>query len=427
MLTANTEHMDDVHSLASSHAGPAIETEGHEAFTRLRSALVALVGSTLGEVTAAELGDGLGLSRKLGWQVWRLAFASDPFGRAGVLPTEHSLEQVMARGRVHGAPDAVVQELGRAIRAFEVVRQVHAGSREVLEAMLRSVTNPSEPEAIGESTRREAHNANCLIWGSEVGLWYICDIFAPSQVEPSRLDMVSLSGLYGVRRLRPTGRCIIHGLGVRPVVPDPKVVYPQPLYETEAIAGSLEPLILPFCSQPIPAHRQIADLYGQRRVELIEGSLGDAGAVTLVGGEIDRLAGPQFRDGPRTQARFSTHFVQPVRSFVLDLIVHRDVAWKVEPRVETFGELGGLSIDQAKRDAADILPVACGFTHKGGGLLAAVASEIPQHRDLLRWTFRKTGWDIEEFDTYRLALRFPVLPSCLTVAIDLPDAPTTAS
>lgn len=404
----------------SSSVHLALETDGREAFGRLRAALAGLVGATLGTgVSAAEVADGLGVSRKLGWQVWRLAFAADPFERAGVLPTRHSLEQVLVRAREQGVPEAAAEELVRAISGFEAVRQSHKGSRELFESMLRSVVNPSEPEAISESVRRDAHEANCLIWGSEIGLSYTCDIFAPNPEQPDWLDMVYLSGLYSVRRLRPTGRCIVHGLGTRVPSSVPERDSPRPLMGGGESA--LEPLILPFCTHPIPAHRALPDFCGQRRVELVEGSLGDAGSVSLVSGEWNPLAGPHYREGERQQARFSTHFMQPIRHFVFDLMLHREVAWSPIPSVDIFGELGRMELDQAKRDPADLLPVGCEFQNCGQGLLAAVSSKIPQHSELLRWSFRQVGWDIEEFTTLRLSLRYPVLPSCLTVAFDLPE------
>ena len=413
-LRMSMQHAHDVNA-----GSLAIETEGREAFGRLRAALAGSVRAALGEVSAAEVADGLGLSRKLGWQVWRLAFAADPFGRAGVLPTRHSLEQVLARALEHGAPASAGEELARAISGFEAVRQAHKGSRELLEAMLRSVVSPSVPETISESVRRDAHDANCMIWGSEIGLSYTCDIFAPNPEKPSWLDMTYLSGLYSVRRLRPTGRCIVHGLGTRVPSSAPAGDSPTPLMDGGESA--LEPLILPFCTHPIPAHRALPDFCGQRRVELVEGSLGDAGSVSLVSGEWNRLAGPHYREGKRRQARFSTHFMQPIRHFVFDLILHREVAWPRTPRVDIFGELGKMELDQAGRDPADLLPVECAFQNLGQGLLAAVSSEIPQHHELLRWTFRRVGWDIEEFTTLRLSLRYPVLPSCLTVAFDLSE------
>ena len=98
---------------------------------------------------------------------------------------------------------------------------------------------------------------------------------------------------------------------------------------------------------------------------------------------------------------------KPSALLVLDLIVHRESfpGAQVESMVhESLGEVN--TLDEAA--AGHQFPVEEGVTKLGRADTVNLA-EFPQYRALLQHAAGRVGWQLSEFDVYRLRVPYPIM------------------
>jgi hypothetical protein len=88
----------------------------------------------------------------------------------------------------------------------------------------------------------------------------------------------------------------------------------------------------------------------------------------------------------------------------------------VTRELRVFGEL----ISNTTRDERDRLPVAERLQHLGRGVERVRTAEIPRYAEILGAAFEKTGWDPDDFDVYRVRMRYPPIPVSVMVRHEMP-------
>jgi hypothetical protein len=96
--------------------------------------------------------------------------------------------------------------------------------------------------------------------------------------------------------------------------------------------------------------------------------------------------------------------------------VHRELFAGVTRDLRIFGEL----ISHTSRDERDRLPVAERLHHLGRGLERVRTAEIPRYADILGAVFDKTGWKADDFDVYRVRMRYPPMPVSVMIRHEMP-------
>src|SRR5262245_31495699 len=142
----------------------------------------------------------LRLNKTLTWNVARLLAAADELSAVSHVPGSSSLEKVIQATARHGADSQIVARARDAVRDFHSMIQAHAGDRATLDLIIDS----SGDEANGrlELSRKLAFRGNSGLYGVQARTRVVCHFLAPNEIDSDRLDMATVSGYVGFRRLR---------------------------------------------------------------------------------------------------------------------------------------------------------------------------------------------------------------------------------
>lgn len=369
-----------------------------------------------GAPRAQDVAEAFGLHRKLGWQIWNVAYGPGPLQALQHMPSAKGLDAFRRAVAECGLTADLVGGVVDAAERFDRLVSTHAAERGVLDMMLGSCdARPSEETEL--RWRKQAYTGNCYVWGVHTKVLMGALLLHPAQ-RRGYFDMVRLHSLIGLVRTRPQVRWPI-AQSVIETAHGRSEPGRAPLHESAAVRRTGVPLVEPFCSKPLPAvERRRGDL-GMLEDDLLPGPVGETGGATVVIGEVLRDAAPAYRLTPGETALFGAGIRTPSAVYVYDHFVHRDLFPGVKRELRVFGEL----VSAVSRDERDRLPVPEELQHLGRGTLRVRTAEVPFYMDLLRLVTERTGWKLSDFDLYRVRMRYPPLPVSVMIQHDLPDAP----
>src|SRR5438477_6125575 len=171
---------------------------------QLRSAFVELydsIGADPG--SPQDVSRTLRVNKTLAWNVARLLQSPDSLAAVGHVPGDSSLEKVIQASARHGADSEVVANARQAVADFRKMIEAHAGDRPTLDLIIDG-THPAKSSL--ELSRKLAFRGNSGLYGVQARTRVLCNFLAPNPDDPERLDMVTVSGYVGFRRLRPNVR-----------------------------------------------------------------------------------------------------------------------------------------------------------------------------------------------------------------------------
>ena len=168
---------------------------------------------------------------------------------------------------------------------------------------------------------------------------------------------------------------------------------------------------------PLPPVQRRTSEIGMLEDELLPGPAGQTGASTVITAEIVRDVAPVAPSQPGEKALFGAGVRTPGEVLISDHFVHRELFPGVMRELCVFGEL----ISNTTRDERDRIPVADKLQHLGRGLHRVRTAEVPRYADLLECVFQQTGWKAEDFDVYRVRMRYPPIPVSVMIRHEMPS------
>lgn len=351
----------------------------------------------------------LRLDKTLAWRACRFCREPEVIDALGFLPGEAALASLVEAAERTGASPARVARARSTAADFQAQVVRHAGSRLGLRRLVASLDAEREVPRLQEDGRRQAFHGNAAIWGvqarSRIGL----QVLAPNADDPSRLDVISVGGLHELHRMRESARWPI----VRLTAYDPsgpRREIPEPL-DPDVQPGE-PPLLRAFCSQHLPALRQVpagdATLF-----ELGDGGLGRTAAVTCLFGFLRRADHPRTGKIADDLAEHLTYFNTPVERGLCDLLLHRDLAVGT-PELSLCSlmeSVGPISNDPSSRY---VLPVAERVVELTGSHPVLETPCMPRHRALVEFAVGRLGHAVSDFRIFRVEFSHPPIP---TVAV----------
>jgi hypothetical protein len=193
-----------------------------------------------------------------------------------------------------------------------------------------------------------------------------------------------------------------------------------PLFADQVVGGV--PLMVEFCSNPVPALRVQTASDFSRNYELLPGAVGQKGAATLVAAEIYHRFAFRKAEGGTKQFVHATRMRTPAALVVSELIVERSVYGAIEPEailhdlMSFSGPFPGPSGEMPERMRMPIVLESLGSMDR-----AMPALTVPRYTAMMQAVFGKIQRDPADFDLYRTTIQYPAIPTMLTVAIDLPS------
>lgn len=368
-----------------------------------------------GSPRAQDVTDAFGIHRKLGWQIWNVAFAEDPLLAIRYVPSPRSIRAWHAAAAERGLPGELLARMLAASDAFEQLVLRHAQDRRMFEMMAEACL-PEPDEANELRWRRQAFNGNSFIWGVRART-LLATLFLHPARKPGYFDMARIQGLIGMVRTRPNVRWPFAQSIVRS--DDGREWRParEPLMPSELTRRTGVPLMEAFCSQPPPAVQRREGELGLLEDELLPGEVGQTGECTVLTGELMRDVAPAYRTHPDEDALWGTGVRTPGEVLICDHFVHHALFPGVERELRVYSEL----ITPTTRDERDLLPVSERLQALGRGTLRIRTAEVPHYAELVEHALARAGWRAEDFEVYRVRMRYPPIPVAVMVRHELPE------
>ena len=382
---------------------------------RLRQTFGAIVEAVCGGAPRAQdVTDCFGVHRKLGWQIWNVAYSEDPGAAVRFVPNAKGIDVWRAAASQRGVPDDLLRRLDDAIAQFQQLVETHAEDREMLEMIVESGAERPD-EAVELRWRKQAFTGNSFIWGVRAKALLATVLLHPS-TRPGYFDMARILGQIGLVRTRssvrwPFAQSVVQSDDGAVYAPQREPIVPSATFTQIGV-----PLMEEFCSQPLPPVARRTTENGMVQDELLPGPVGQTAASTIVTGELAREVAPYHATHPGELAIWATGVRTPGEVVISDHFVHREMFPGVERELRVLGEL----ISSTTRDERDRLPVAERLLHLGRGLERVRTAEIPRYADILGAVFEKTGWKADDFDVYRVRMRYPPMPVSVMVTHEMP-------
>jgi hypothetical protein len=390
--------------------------EVQSAIGSVRRRLGAIVESVCGgSPRAQDITDRFGIYRKLGWQIWNVVYGDDALTAIRHLPNARTLKVWNEAASARGVDAKLLAQLDDAIGRFYRSVEAHAEDREMLEMLVEAESSDEESQA---RWRKQAFTGNAFIWGARAKCMFACALIFPSRRE-GWFDMIRIQALIGLVRTRPNLRWPFAQLLVRDDAGKKRSFARVPLSHSPAVRATGVPLLEAFCSKPLPAVQRRPGNMGMVEDELLPGEVGQTGAANVITGEILREVGTVWAEKPGEWAQFGTGVRTPSELLVSDQLVHRDLYPGVTRELRVYGEL----MTQLSRDERDRLSVAEKVRHLGRASDGIATADVPRYDELLSFAIKKSGYRPDDFETYRVRMKYPPLPVSVIVRHDVPMRP----
>lgn len=351
---------------------------------------------------AADLHRALDVDAPLGWQIFRIAIASDPLSTLPFVPRAGSMQRVLRQARERGWDETVVRKAAQAYERFNDFVTRTSGSRGNFDALIAG----SENEASGlihMNYRAAAFRANARVWGIRVRTDYRGVIFQPGSTPP--LEHLSLiHGRVDLQCSRPNAvlalrRGVIYDMGGAPV-------------GSLGTTSTLES----FCSKPCPKLETLRGTDGVSEVLRLD-HVPAGTPVTYFGSQFF----PDFGDGDvQTCWGVKALSTVPAEVLLIDFLVPR--VW-IDPRtarVSVHGNLADMHSVYVDSETFTI-PAKEEVRTLGSDLQALHTPDVPRCPELVGKTLESLHCEPKDFAILRCRVRYPILHSLTWPIVSAPQ------
>jgi len=394
---------------------PPPEESIREALQSLRGHLAEALGAAGVDPTRPRLAArSLGLDKTLMWRLSRILAETDLLRFVRHVPQRAAfagLRRALARA---GVPPATLERLAASQAGFEGLVRQHAGDRATFELLVGGFTRAEHRVQQLEQARRLAFRGNSGVWGVQARLQLSVGALLPNAADPKRVDVVRVFGFVDLQRLRSDVRwTLAHRRAFDGAGTSLRADSCEPLD-----ADSGHALIRAFSTQPFPP-LLVEERDGEQHHVLEVGPVGRTGQLTALFGYRVRALGSSFASATGRSCDVVTTLLTPVEHLQIDLLVHEDLEWALEPQVAILGGLdGGPGLAAPGHEAADA-PVPGDIVDLGAGLSGCASAHMPGYRSLLEWMFGRLGEDPAEFRAFRIELDYPPIPARAVLSSEL--------
>jgi hypothetical protein len=383
-----------------------------ERLSGLRSALRQLLTELGSPRTPTLLRRQLGVGYTICWQVFQVVRSGDDES-AGTqnAPSLGALKRLVVAAQEKGLTPDTADVVRAAADDFHQFIREHAEDRDYFDSMVAGTTRSQNSQSVLVQRRRAAYRANSHVWGSQNDLWGVAALVRRSAEDPTKMDTVVLSRQQGLRRLRADATAYLMAMKVDLAnrnTPSGQDDLLRNALDPDAAAATGMPLIPEFSTDPLPQVRCKTTNTGRRLFNWIDDAVGLKSSCDIVTGTFNRSVPMVVEADGQRQVVFTSAVRNKASALlVLDLIVHRASfpGVRVQSMVhEALAEVCTLEEAQAGHQ----FTVEEGVAHLGRASAVNLA-EFPQYRALLQHAAARAGWDLSEFDVYRLRVPYPIM------------------
>ena len=357
----------------------------------------------------------LDLNRGLVWRVSRVIYANDIAESASQIPGRTGFSRLINRSRENGAPEDIINRATQAYEAYEAITKKYAGDRRTLSAVLANCASPDSTTQL-EETRRQMFTSGSAIWGVQAQVRLRTIWILPNEADETMLDIYSVNGYVGFRRLRPIAWPMAYEYMVRE---DGRRVLPpvEPLVLSEGDSSEL-PLLREFCS-PDELRIQLVKDDQLKRFELVAGPLGNREIVDCIIGFIGRQNYPIHRTDQHQHGSFILNIDTPVERVIFDLFVHESLGFDLPPEVALLDQLTRHHGYIPEDIAVESLPLTISARSLAAGTDSCATPAIPWYVKMLDYVHERLPSDDDAFVAHRFEMSYPPFPTGLLMRFPL--------
>ena len=387
-----------------------------------RRALAELVASVAADASyPQELSRKLSIDKSLSWKVSRVIRADDLLSAVPHIPGRAGLRIVLQSAERAGAPAGYLAALQTAEAKLDEFIDAHCGDRETFATMGGSASHGTIVET-AESHRKLAFRGQSATLGVRARTQISVQFVAPSQEDPTQVDLASIGGLVDFRRLRPDvtgGVCVIANyIGDNE---DARTsLSPEPL--DGRYPPTAAPLLGEFGTSPVPQLCLQRVSQSSVRLELTEGEVGNTAAATCVGGWLYRLTASRSRTDVDEFGEHLAFWSTPTEAAVHDVYMHKSMNAS-EPTGTVYSNLPQSKPFEFGKRASGILPLGEVLREITDSGPKYVIPEFPRYSEMVEYTCRKVGWNLADFRVFRMRVEYPPVPAVAVIRYHLKDAP----
>ena len=384
---------------------------------RVREALRAVVNEVPVRVQKpSEFQRVLKLDRSLSSRILRALEYRDPLASLHRMPGPHGIRLLLRAAAKYTEHKELITRAEKALTELEHLVISEVGDWKDLSAALCGWL-PDVREPFETANRQAAFKAMSNVRGISAETELSITLMHPNETDPAWIDRACITGLCRMRRLRagaPMG--LLHGHSISPPTGRQRLSLEGQPIDHDHGPG----LLKEFSTSPTPKFEVEVD--GDTVHYLLQGSgVGLNSMVDLLFADITRSRYPAHSETRKQPASPGAVIDVPVKTLIVDVLVHEDV-WKgVEPELRMYDTAGrGLAspTDASRRlDRRDVLESIQNMGTRTSGFRT---KEVARYVDMVQHVCDKLGWDSSKFRGYRCRVEYPVYGYQVAVIFEPP-------
>ncbi len=399
---------------------PAISSEVEIRILATGSGLLESLGRVIEAVPEAPQGPQalatlMNIDKVLASRLLRALRSADEMSALHRFPGPAPLRRVLKSASRLGVDPALLASAEDAIEKYAVLIRDELGDRGALDAIV-SAWVPEARRDFEIRAKQSAFKAMSQLKGVRADAILATAILHPSE-DGEHLDLVWLSGLFGLTRIRP-GAAV--KLATRRLVRDTDDRHPMSL-DGRPIEAFRDAVLEPFSSSPAP------EVGVHRAGEVVQytldgGGFGPSDAHSFVLAEVNRSEVRRYAQPGEDRKRFVfAEASQPTKVLQFDAILHRDVFPGSEPRLKVYDTAmeGVADVNDRARDL-DRMDILESIEPLSESVERIGSSAVPRYGSLIRHVIEQLGWDRSAFRSYRCRIDYPVYGSQIAMCFDPP-------
>lgn len=338
----------------------------------------------------------LDVSRVMVGRVLSSIGKEDPIETLMSIPGPETLRLIVRASKASGLPVQYVEPAHEAIDQFDRLIREQYGTRGAMNAAL-SADQEDGRERFEQSSRYQAFKGMSQILGVQSKVWLTCMMMTPSSESGGAVDVTTIHGTTGLRRLRSD-------------TPPVHFIYGKPA-NTSGSRQSPERMELdltPFfanTSAPLEVREADGQIINTFDPDVIgKDAVYDMFAGVRVPSGSNRYAAP----GRKYRGTIVLPDV-PVTMLVSDIILHKDLFKGITPELfvhNTMGK-GGADIEDPTR-AMDLIETSDSIEDLGVGIENIGVPDFPKYTQMIEYLCSLTRHSREDFRVHRLMIQYPV-------------------
>ncbi len=335
----------------------------------------------------------------------------DPIETLMSIPGPETLRLIVRAAESSGVPVKYVEPANEAIDQFDLLIREQFGTRGAMNAAL-SADQEDGRERFEQSSRYQAFKGMSQILGVQSKVWITCMMMTPSQENEGAVDVSTIHGTTGLRRLR-SDTPPVHFIYGKPANYSGNRQSPQ----------RMELDLTPFFTNT-PAPLEVREAEGQIINTFDPDVIGKDAVYDMFAG-VRVPSGSHKYAAPGRQYRGTIVLPDvPVTMLVSDVILHKDLFQGISPKLfvhNTMGK-GGADIEDPTR-MTDLVETSDSIEDLGEDFEDISIPDFPKYTRMIRHLCSMTGYSSDQFRVHRLMIQYPVYGFQYAIGYKVP-APT---